>query len=165
MRLAFDLLNHPLDGVQLIEASAGTGKTWTLCALYLRLLLEKKLDVGRIRARIHDLAHAIAHSENSEDPLARRWLADGAPQCQQAQLRLERALYHFDQAAIYTIHGFCQRALLDAPFASAHPPEFEIQEDDETLRLECAMTFWRAQVDPAAAADAGFTAWLIQHPA
>src|SRR5260363_328621 len=87
MRLAFDLLNHPLDGVQLIEASAGTGKTWTLCALYLRLLLEKKLDVGRIlvvtftraaaaelreriRARIHDLAHAIAHSENSEDPLA-----------------------------------------------------------------------------------------------
>src|SRR5260363_263619 len=66
-------------------------------------------------ARIHDLAHAIAHSENSEDPLARRWLADGAPQCQQAQLRLERALYHFDQAAIYTIHGFCQRALLDAP--------------------------------------------------
>src|SRR5260364_26791 len=134
MRLAFDLLNHPLDGVQLIEASAGTGKTWTLCALYLRLLLEKKLDVGRIlvvtftraaaaelreriRARIHDLAHAIAHSENSED--------------QQAQLRLERALYHFDQAAIYTIHGFCQRALLDAPFASAHPPEFEIQEDDE----------------------------------
>src|SRR5260364_176196 len=182
MRLAFDLLNHPLDGVQLIEASAGTGKTWTLCALYLRLLLEKKLDVGRIlvvtftraaaaelreriRARIHDLAHAIAHSENSEDPLARRWLADGAPQCQQAQLRLERALYHFDQAAIYTIHGFCQRALLDAPFASAHPPEFEIQEDDETLRLECAMTFWRAQVDPAAAADAGFTAWLIQHHA
>src|SRR5260364_384034 len=48
MRLAFDLLNHPLDGVQLIEASAGTGKTWTLCALYLRLQLEKKLDVGRI---------------------------------------------------------------------------------------------------------------------
>src|SRR5260364_307746 len=123
MRLAFDLLNHPLDGVQLIEASAGTGKTWTLCALYLRLLLEKKLDVGRIlvvtftraaaaelreriRARIHDLAHAIAHIENSEDPLARRWLADGAPQCQQAQLRLERALYHFDQAAITPFMAF-----------------------------------------------------------
>src|SRR5260364_203328 len=116
MRLAFDLLNHPLDGVQLIEASAGTGKTWTLCALYLRLLLEKKLDVGRIlvvtftRAAAAELRERIrARSENSEDPLARRWLADGAPQCQQAQLRLERALYHFDQAAIYTIHGFCQR--------------------------------------------------------
>src|SRR5260363_210221 len=106
MRLAFDLLNHPLDGVQLIEASAGTGKTWTLCALYLRLLLEKKLDVGRILVVTFTRA------------------ADAEPQCQQAQLRLERALYHFDQAAIYTIHGFCQRALLDAPFASAHPPEF-----------------------------------------
>src|SRR5260364_80103 len=98
MRLAFDLLNHPLDGVQLIEASAGTGKTWTLCAFYLRLLLEKKLEVGRIlvvtftrvaaaelreriRARIHVLAQAIAPSEYSEEPLARSWLADGASQC------------------------------------------------------------------------------------
>src|SRR5260363_463000 len=52
MRLAFDLLNHPLDGVQLIEASAGTGKTWTLCALYLRLLLEKKT-----RCRTHSGRH------------------------------------------------------------------------------------------------------------
>src|SRR5260363_174318 len=109
MHLTLDLLTHSLDGVQLVAASARTGNSWSLCAFYLRLLVEKNLDVGRIlvvtftraaaaelreriRARIHDLAHAIANSENSEDPLARRWLADGAPQCQQAQLRLERAL-------------------------------------------------------------------------
>ncbi len=34
-----DVLKLPLQGIQLIEASAGTGKTWTLAALYVRLIL------------------------------------------------------------------------------------------------------------------------------
>lgn len=34
-------IDCPLSGVQLIEASAGTGKTWTLSALYTRLLVQK----------------------------------------------------------------------------------------------------------------------------
>ena len=38
----------PLGGVQLIEASAGTGKTWAICGLYLRLLLERRLTVQQI---------------------------------------------------------------------------------------------------------------------
>ena len=38
----------PLSGRQLVEASAGTGKTWTLCALLLRLLLEQKRPIGHI---------------------------------------------------------------------------------------------------------------------
>ncbi len=43
-----DVFTCPLDGLRLIEASAGTGKTWNLCGLYLRLLLEKGLDAPQI---------------------------------------------------------------------------------------------------------------------
>ena len=44
----FDVLNYRLERLQMVEASAGTGKTWTLCALFLRLLLERGLEVQRI---------------------------------------------------------------------------------------------------------------------
>ena len=43
-----DVFACPLDGIRQIEASAGTGKTWNICGLYLRLLLEKRLEVQRI---------------------------------------------------------------------------------------------------------------------
>ena len=46
--IEFDVFNCSLDGINLIEASAGTGKTWNICGLYLRLLLERGLDVEQI---------------------------------------------------------------------------------------------------------------------
>ncbi|WP_371916598.1 UvrD-helicase domain-containing protein, partial [Pseudomonas sp. PE-S1G-1] len=72
-----DVFGCDLDGVCLIEASAGTGKTWNICALYVRLLLEKQLTVEqilvvtftnaataelreRIRARLAGLVAAMA---------------------------------------------------------------------------------------------------------
>ncbi len=45
---ALDVFHCPLDGISLIEASAGTGKTWNICGLYMRLLLERKLEVQQI---------------------------------------------------------------------------------------------------------------------
>ena len=47
-RQPFDLHTFPLDGLRLIEASAGTGKTFSLAGLYLRLLVEKRLEVRDI---------------------------------------------------------------------------------------------------------------------
>ena len=43
-----NLRTAPLDGTTLIEASAGTGKTYTLTGLFVRLLLEKNLTVDQI---------------------------------------------------------------------------------------------------------------------
>ena len=43
-----DVFQCDLDGINLIEASAGTGKTWNICGLYLRLLLERGLEVQQI---------------------------------------------------------------------------------------------------------------------
>ena len=45
---SFDILNSPLSGTNLIEASAGTGKTYTIEGLFVRLILEKRLLVDQI---------------------------------------------------------------------------------------------------------------------
>ncbi|MDT8273509.1 MAG: UvrD-helicase domain-containing protein, partial [Desulfomonilia bacterium] len=72
-----ELLAISLDGTHLIEASAGTGKTYTLTSLYLRYLLEQELEVNqilvvtytvpatdelreRIRSRIHAALGALS---------------------------------------------------------------------------------------------------------
>ena len=44
----FSLTDFKLNGANLIEASAGTGKTYTISALFLRLILEKGVSVGEI---------------------------------------------------------------------------------------------------------------------
>jgi len=46
----FDLLDAPLDGVNLIEAGAGTGKTYNIEGLFVRLILETQLQVDQYRA-------------------------------------------------------------------------------------------------------------------
>src|SRR5208337_5215769 len=59
---------------------------------------------------------------------------------------LEHALQTFDEAAIFTIHGFCERALRDTPFGAGMPLSMELLTDDAALRLEVACDFWRRSV-------------------
>lgn len=165
-----DVFSCPLDGVQLIEASAGTGKTWNICGLYLRQLLERDLQVGailvvtftraataelstRIRDRIVETLRVLDGGEAGGDPFVPRLIATVAAAGvtpEQMGERLRHALQTFDEAAIFTIHGFCQRALADTPFAAGLPYALELSEDDTALRLEVAQDFWRREV---AAAD------------
>ncbi|KVN01659.1 exodeoxyribonuclease V subunit beta [Burkholderia stagnalis] len=182
--LELDVFACPLDGVNQIEASAGTGKTWNICALYVRLLLEKDLGADqilvvtftkaataelheRIRGRLAQLAHALDTGDDGGDPFITRLvdttLGDGGVlDPQTAAKRIRRALRAFDQAAIHTIHAFCQRALQEAPFAAAMPFAFEMQADDAALRFELAADFWRTRVEPTAARWPGFAAWLVE---
>lgn len=175
-----DVFACPLDGVNQIEASAGTGKTWNICALYVRLLLEKQLAADqilvvtftkaataelheRIRSRLAELAHAIENGDAGGDPFIERLFETtlAAIDPQEALKRIRIALHTFDQAAIHTIHAFCQRALQEAPFAAAMPFAFEMQADDSALRFELAADFWRERVEPAAAREPSFAAWLV----
>lgn len=163
----FALFDCPLQGVRLIEASAGTGKTWNISGLYLRLLLEQGRDVqqilvvtftnaataelrDRIRARIAEVQACLdGEAAASPDPFARDLLqAMRAAGCEDAamQARLTRALRSFDEAAIFTIHGFCKRALDDAPFAAGLPLAQELIDDDSALRREVANDLWRGLV-------------------
>jgi len=163
-----DVFACPLDGVSLIEASAGTGKTWNICGLYLRLLLERRLEVqrilvvtftnaataelrDRIRQRIVDtLALVRGRAGSAGDPFVPR-LVDTLRSAQGIEdgemiTRLELALATFDEAAIFTIHGFCQRALSDTPFTAQMPLAMELLEDDSELVQEAANDFWRRRV-------------------
>jgi exodeoxyribonuclease V beta subunit len=162
-----DVYTCPLAGVNLIEASAGTGKTWTICGLYLRLLLERQFTVQqilvvtftnaataelreRIRARILDLLGFLNGTSLGEtDPFIPRLsgdLLERGLSRQDLTSRLELALSSFDEAAIFTIHGFCQRALADNPFAAGLPMRTELVESDQNLLMEVVYDFWRRHV-------------------
>ncbi|CAB3784800.1 UvrD-helicase domain-containing protein [Pararobbsia alpina] len=182
-----DVFVCPLEGINQIEASAGTGKTWNIAALYVRLLLETSLTVEqilvvtftdaataelheRIRARIAGLAHWLEYGDRDviDDPFIERLeettLSESLTH-EQALQRLRLALNAFDQASIRTIHGFCRRALEEAPFAAALPFEFELDGDDAQMRLDIATRFWRERVEPEAAQVDGFAAWLVSRGA
>jgi exodeoxyribonuclease V beta subunit len=162
--LPLDILAEPLEGLRLIEASAGTGKTHTLADLYLRLLLEKDLAVDqilvvtftvaataelrdRIRARLETARRAFLRGA-SADPadavlvglLARR------PERAAAARRLAQAVQGFDEAVILTIHGFCQRVLRESAFESGQPFEVELVPDEGEILQEVVDDFWRRRL-------------------
>ncbi|MCL2918842.1 exodeoxyribonuclease V subunit beta [Shewanella litorisediminis] len=165
-----DAFTLPFSGARLIEASAGTGKTYTIANLYLRLLLgigeqrpfkvEEILVVtftnaatselrDRIRRRIQD-GFRLCLGEPSEDSFLTR-LLEAISDRQLALRQLDLALKTLDEAAIYTIHGFCQRVLSDMAFESALLFESEFTLDDSELLAMAAADFWRAHCYPLSA--------------
>ena len=176
----FEVFNAGLEGLSLIEASAGTGKTWAICGLYLRLLLERKLEVqkilvvtftnaataelrDRIRSRIVEVLECLRGRASSTDPFAKNLIESVARNSGRTQVEmqalLEAALSCFDEAAIYTIHGFCQRALADTPLAAGLPYGLELMEDDAEVRHEAVADFWRREVS-GKQGDPDLAAWL-----
>ncbi|RNC72337.1 MAG: exodeoxyribonuclease V subunit beta [Desulfuromonadales bacterium] len=168
----FDLIHTPLAGRNLIEASAGTGKTFTIAGLYLRLLVERRLRVEqilvvtfteaateelrvRIRRRLREAQDAFAAGA-SDDPLLAGLLAAVTERGEAVRL-LTAALRSFDEAAIFTIHGFCQRVLQESPFESGSLFDTELVTEQEGLLREVAGDFWRLHLytaPPAAVARA-----------
>ncbi len=150
----------PLSGVNLIEASAGTGKTYTIAALYLRLILEKGLAPEnilvvtftqaatnelreRIRGRLEEARGCLLAGE--ADPELEAILARSGG-ISRAVDNLETALALFDQAAIFTIHGFCQRVLQEFAFESGALFDTELVSDQSRILIEIAEDFWRRHV-------------------
>ncbi len=181
--MSLDLLDSAFDGRSLIEASAGTGKTWTLTALYARLLLERQLSVGqilvvtyttaataelreRIRARLAELLAVYEGTPSADDFLNRlhaRYPDDAS------RRRLLLAVHGFDEAAVFTIHGFCQRALQDAAFEAGGDFDSELTADDREIIDALLADAWRSELAVADPAWARFLAkqkitpvWLRQ---
>jgi exodeoxyribonuclease V beta subunit len=149
----------------LIEASAGTGKTWTISALYLRLVLERGwrarqiavttfTDAAaqelreRVRARLAaalDLIGRDPAAATTDDPV-RAWLHARWQQHAPAEdaIRLRVALSELDQAPIGTIHSLCLRMLADAPFALGGGARLPRLVEDDELRQEIGADLVRA---------------------
>jgi len=172
----FDPTTMPLAGIRLVEASAGTGKTFSLAGLYLRLIVERGLEVPeilvmtftraatqelreRLRERLARAARIAAEPPHparadAADALAERVIAAAAEERAAVAARLHEAAARIDQATITTIHGFAQKAAAEHAFESTLAFDRGEQIDDEAIHREAATDYWRGQVfgvDPRAA--------------
>ena len=159
-----DTLTFPLSGASLIEASAGTGKTYTIVNLYIRLLLghgcaplgvEQILVVTftnaatgelkeRIRQRLRQ-AYLDFFAKTSQDPFIQQ-LIEQSNNVELDCQRLALASKQMDEAAVYTIHGFCHKALTEHAFESGAMYEQSfILDESEWLKL-AAEDYWRKHV-------------------
>lgn len=157
-------LELPLNQTNLIEASAGTGKTYTIGSLYLRLLLQEKRKVEeilvvtfteiatqdlkrKIRERLMEaLAFLQAYQATSDnlpqDPFLTPLIAS-LENVNEGIRRLEEALQNLDLAAIFTIHGFCRRMLMQHAFYSGVHFNLQLVKDSSDLYRQLAEELWR----------------------
>jgi exodeoxyribonuclease V beta subunit len=158
----FDAKTVSLAGMNLIEASAGTGKTYTLAELYLRLVLEHDLKVDQILV----VTYTRAATEELRDRL-RQKLVDKRDALLDAPLASEQrrefhtlnlAIQSFDQAAIFTIHGFCQRVLTDFAFESGLRFDVDLIGDEKDILQAATDDFWRRNISQA---DPELSAYLL----
>jgi len=167
--------DFPLYGQSLIEASAGTGKTFTITGLYNRLILghgrprlgcDQILVVtftraateelrGRIRQRLRDTLEDLLSLENGQpidaqqlqylQQLAAVQHSDIDSLCKQLKPWLQSNLALMDEAAIYTIHGFCQRMLKQFAFDSGVVFSAELVLDSDSYLQQACEDIWRQQ--------------------
>jgi exodeoxyribonuclease V beta subunit len=179
MNPVFQHATTPLEpGVTVIAASAGTGKTFTLAALVVRLIAEHGIPIQRlllttytvaataelrerIRARLIDTLNAI-EADGTDD----EFLSALLPQLPtEAAERVRNAIRDFDEASIFTIHGFCQRALREQAFETGTPFDPEILTNATALFTEVAEDYWRRHVYPASPVVAAAIAYSDLSPA
>ncbi len=161
----------PLHGTRLIEASAGTGKTYTIAAVYLRLVLghggenaflraltppeilvvtftnaatEELRD--RIRSRLIQAAaffRGQGEGDDFLDSLRGEFFDDALPG--KARL-LEDAARWMDESAIHTIHAWCRRMLRQHAFDSGSLFDLELENDDKAISETAACDYWRSYI-------------------
>ncbi len=155
--LAFRLDGPLPTGISVLEASAGTGKTYTIAALAARHVaegtpLERVLLVtftraatGELRARVRErllsvrsgLEHVLAGTRPPEDdPVVELYAGDPPELLRLRCERLHRALSDFDAATIATTHGFCQEVLVGLGIAADLEPDIVFVEDVDELTRE-----------------------------
>ena len=178
---AFDPSGPLPTGVTVLEASAGTGKTYTIAALAARYVAEgtplrdlllvtfTRMATGELRERVRErlvdveqaladvLAGAPARARDEVVGAARRRLR--ARRSRRGAARLERALADFDAATIATTHGFCQEVLGGLGVAGDVERGCELVEDVRDLVEEVVddlyvRRFHRGGAPPFARAEA-----------
>ncbi len=157
----FDPYNVPLEGKNIVEASAGTGKTYSITILVLRLLLEKNIPIQEIlvvtftnaatkelELRIYQFirnAYHIATGKNmsqSEDKTLTQ-LVNKNPNAKEI---LSDALLFMDELNVMTIHSFCQKTLNEYPLETNQVFDVEINNDIDDLIEVKIRHFWRKEI-------------------
>lgn len=178
-------LSLPLDGAHAIEASAGTGKTFTLATLVLRLVVEQRLDVGevlavtfteaatqelraRIRRRLLVAGRVAAGDPEADDSpeaaitraVIEAHLESSGESPRAMARRLREAADRIDLAAIFTIHGFCARVLREHALECGQGFDVpELLANDKALREDVAADLWRSHATDAESVEALSALW------
>lgn len=163
----FDPLVVPLSNSNLIEASAGTGKTYSIAIMALRLIVERDIRIQeilmvtftkaavaelelRVRAFIR-LALKVCRGEAIDDPqlatLINGYLTDSAHK-EYTQERLQRAQVFLDETSVLTIHSFCQKILSEYAFETGQifSPETLTPETFNEMVEDNFHEFWRQYI-------------------
>jgi exodeoxyribonuclease V beta subunit len=155
----FDVCGPLPIGVTLLEASAGTGKTYTIASLAARYVAEgvpldqlllvtfTRIATGELRERVRErlvevergLAAALTAGTRSADPLV-TLLAEHEPE--ERRRRLARAISDFDAATIATTHSFCQEMLSGLGIAGDLEPALTFTEDASELVSDVVGDFY-----------------------
>ena len=152
-----------LKGVNLIEASAGTGKTYAIAMLVLRFVVEQGIAIDkvlvvtftkvateelkdRVRSRLAEAKRAVDGHAGDSDGAVIDWLDNLGMEPELVKQRLALALLNIDQAGIFTIHGFCQRVLREHALESGQLFDAELTDDLALIKQACADDFWRRQI-------------------
>lgn len=152
-----NVFEAPLEGFSLVEASAGTGKTYNITSLYIRAIIEKGYSPSnilvltyteaataelksRIRIRIKECIDCLSDTKQAEDDFLKELKKRSNPIFIQ---RLKETLFSFDEASIFTIHGFCQKLLREESLAFGVQSDFEIIQDTSELIQDSVDAFWR----------------------
>ena len=163
-------LEFDLEGISLIEASAGTGKTYTIANLYLRHVLDGRRPAEilvvsftnaatdelhqRIHARLYQALATLEQRQKSADEflelLLQQHLALDAETRLQRERLIQYALRSMDEAMISTIHGFCHAALQDHALLSNRQFESELVSDDSVYWESALKDWWRVTTYPLA---------------
>ena len=180
-----DVANMPLQAYALVEASAGTGKTYTISQLVLRLILlgldgeaTEPLNIDQIlvvtftKAATQELKDRIRANLLQAIKMLKNWQAVQQPIASTAAdkldsdqaleqicakaisclgmktvlQRLQQSSFTIDEAAIFTIHSFCQHVLSNYAFATGQAFEKQLLESSETIIRDMAIKLWREQV-------------------
>lgn len=156
----FNAVATPLtSGVTLVEASAGTGKTFAISMLVLRAVVELGIELKqilvvtytvaateelreRVRKRLVQARNQLRSIDGPEDQVLSQWL-NNVKDRQQAEHRLELALLDIDSIGIHTIHGFCQLTLAEQILESGHFFDTDLISDTTIQRRDLLHDFWR----------------------
>lgn len=149
-----------LDGSKLIEASAGTGKTFSIALLALRLVLEKDVPVDKIlmvtftksaaaelESRIRKfvrLAYKYAWGKDIKETKIKEAVGD---RNEEKKFRLKKAVSSLDNLSVMTIHSFCQKTINEFTFETNQSFSFEIVKDDNYLYEQLVNIFRREVVN------------------
>lgn len=160
----FDSIKVPLKGSNLIEASAGTGKTYSIAILVLRLILENKIPLRKIlmvtftKAAVAELETRIrnfvkdAYRASTGLAINDETISEIVQNCinkigkDQVTLLLKNAVTTMDETSVMTIHSFCQQTLNEFAFETNQLFSAEMVGDTSDILQEELNKFWRKNI-------------------